>query len=157
MKALIVYDSLYGNTEKIARAIGDGISGEVKVLPVGEANSAELKGIDLLIVGAPTHGGRPKPMTQTFLDKIPTDGLKGKNVAAFDTRFAYKDHGLPLQVLMRAIGFAAPKIANRLKKKGGKLVVKPEGFIVEGKEGPLKHGELERAKTWAKGISESKK
>jgi len=56
MKVLIVYDSVYGNTEKVAKAIGDAITGEVKVLRVGELNSSELKTFDLLIVGSPTQG-----------------------------------------------------------------------------------------------------
>ena len=61
MKVLIVYDSVYGNTEKIAKAIGDAITVKAKVLRVGEVNSSELKTFDLLIVGSPTHGGRPTP------------------------------------------------------------------------------------------------
>ncbi|MCK4843467.1 MAG: flavodoxin domain-containing protein, partial [Dehalococcoidia bacterium] len=72
MKALIVYDSVYGNTEKIARAIAEAItpSGEVKVVGAGEANPSELASIDLLIVGSPTHGGRPTPAVQNLLNKV---------------------------------------------------------------------------------------
>ena len=60
MKALIVYDSVYGNTEKIARAVGEAItpSGEVEVLRAGEANPSELASVDLLIVGSPVHRGQ---------------------------------------------------------------------------------------------------
>ena len=63
MKALIVYDSVYGNTEKVARAIGEAMtpSGEVKVLRAGDTNSSELASVGLLIVGSPVHGGRPTP------------------------------------------------------------------------------------------------
>jgi len=67
MKALVVYDSLHGNTEKIAKAIGDAISGEAEVLRVGAVNSSELKPCDLLIVGSPTHGGRPTSAIQDFI------------------------------------------------------------------------------------------
>jgi len=66
MKSLIVYDSMYGNTEKIAKAIGDGLTGEVKVVRVGEVNPAELKTFDLLILGSPVHGGRPTPAIDVF-------------------------------------------------------------------------------------------
>jgi len=156
MAILVVYDSLYGNTEKIAKAIGDGISGEVKVLPASKVNLSELKGLGLLIAGSPTHGGRPSPAMQEFLNKIPANGLEGIKVVAFDTRFAYKDHGFGLKILMTVLNFAAGKIADALKKKGGSLVAEPEGFFVEGKEGPLKEGELSRATTWAKGILQSK-
>jgi len=61
MKTLIVYDSAYGNTEKVARAIGDAVMGEVEVLRVGEVNSSELKIYDLLIFGSPTQGGQADP------------------------------------------------------------------------------------------------
>ena len=149
MKALIVYDSVYGNTEKIARAIAEAItpSGEVKVLRAGEANPSELESIDLLIVGSPTHGGRPTPAVQNLLNKVPK--LQGIKVAAFDTRIPTK--------LVRVFGYAAGRIANNLKKKGSTLIASPEGFFVTGGQGPLKEGELERAAAWAKGILESKK
>jgi flavodoxin I len=150
MKALIVYDSVYGNTEKIARAIAEAItpSGEVKVLRAGEANPSELASIGLLIVGSPTHGGRPTPPIQDFLNKVPKLS-QGANVAAFDTRSTTK--------LARVFGYAAGRIARNLKRKGGILIASPEGFFVTGTKGPLKEGELERAAGWAKGILESKK
>jgi hypothetical protein len=94
---------------------------------------------------------------QEFLNKIPAGSLKGIRVAAFDTRFAKSEHGVGLRLVMGVVGFATSKIADALKKKGGSLVAEPEGFIVEGKEGPLKVGELPRATTWAKGILESNK
>ena len=151
MKALIVYDSVYGNTEKIARAIGEAItpSGEVKVLRAGEANPSELASTDLLIVGSPTHAGRPTPPIQDLLNKVPKLSLQGINVAAFDTRISTK--------LVGVFGYAAGRIARNLKGKGGTLIASPVGFFVTGGKGPLKEGELERAAGWAKGILESKK
>ena len=144
MKTLVVYDSLYGNTERIAKAIGDALTGEVKVLSVGEVNPSELKSFDLLFVGSPTHGGRASPPMREFLDKVQARGLDGINVAAFDTR-----HTSKLTVIF---GYAAGRIAKSLKKKGGSLVLSPQAFYVEGTEGPLKEGELERAAAWAKEI-----
>jgi flavodoxin I len=151
MKALIVYDSVYGNTEKIARAIAEAIapSGEVKVVQAGEASPSELESIDLLIVGSPTHGGRPTPAIQDLINKMPQPSLQGINVAAFDTRIPTK--------LVRVFGYAAGRIAGNLKKKGGTLIASPEGFFVTASKGPLKEGELERAAGWAKGILESKR
>ena len=149
MKALIVYDSVYGNMEKIAKAIGGAITGDVKVLRVSEVNPSELKTIDLFIVGSPTQGGRPTPAIRDFLNKVPEPSLQGINVAAFDTRISTK--------LVGVFGYAAGRIAGNLKGKGGTLVVSPEGFFVKGTEGPLKEGELERAVGWARGILESKK
>ncbi len=151
MKTLIVYDSVYGNTEKIARAIAAALtpSGEVKVLRPGELNPSELQSVDLLIVGSPTQGGRPTPATQDFLNKVSEPAIKGINVAAFDTRFSTK--------LVGIFGYAAGKIADSLKRKGGTLILSPEPFFVKSRQGPLKDGELERAAGWAKRLLESKK
>ncbi len=140
MNALIVYDSQYGNTEKIARAIGDAIPG-ARVLHASEADTSELESVGLLIVGSPTHGGRPMGAVQTFLSKAPASAIEGINVAAFDTRFSSR--------FAKVFGYAAGRIANALKRKGGGLVVEPEGFFVEATKGPLKEGELERAARWA--------
>ena len=144
MKTLVVYDSLYGNTEKIAKAVGEGITGEVKVVRVGDADPSETKTVDLLIVGSPTHGGRASPATREFLDKVQAAALEGIKVAAFDTRLTNR--------WARIFGFAGGRIAKSLKKKGGTLIGSPEAFYVEGSEGPLKEGELERAAAWAKEI-----
>lgn len=145
MKTLVVYDSVYGNTEKIAKAIGGAIAGETRVVRASEVSSAELKMIDLLIVGSPTNGGRPTPAIQDFLDNVSEPAIKGVNVAAFDTRYSTR--------LVGIFGFAAEKIAGSLKTKGGNLILFPEGFFVKGKKGPVKEGELERAATWAKEIA----
>jgi len=142
MKALIIYDSFYGNTEKIARAIGGAIAAEVKVLRPGEVSTSELQSVDLLIVGSPTQGGRPTKAIQDFLNKLPATAVKGISVASFDTRFSTK--------LVGIFGYAAGKIAETLKRKGGTLVLSPEPFFVKGRQGPLKEGELERAALWAK-------
>ena len=149
MKVLIVYDSVYGNTEKIAKAIGGAITGEVKVLRADEANPSELRTIDLFILGSPTQGGRPTPAIRDLLNKVPEASLQGINVAAFDTRISTK--------LVGVFGYAAGRIAGNLRRKGGTLIASPEGFFVKGSKGPLKEGELERSADWAKGILESKK
>jgi flavodoxin I len=146
MKALIVYDSVYGNTEKIARAIAGApaSSGEVKVLRVGEVNPSEFESVDLLGVGSPNQGGRPTPAIKEFLSKIPANALKNVGVTSFDTRFSTR--------LVAIFDYAAGKIADSLKTKGGTLILSPEPFFVKGRKGPLKEGELERAAGWAKGI-----
>jgi len=144
MKVLIVYDSVHGNTEKIARAIGDAIAGEVEVHHAEEVNVSESDTFDLIIVGSPTHGGRPTPAVRDFLKKIPASTLKGINVAAFDTRLSTK--------WVRIFGYAAGRIGDSLERKGGELAAPPEPFFVEGTEGPLKEGELERAVGWTNEI-----
>ncbi len=162
MKALLIYDSRYGNTEKIAHAIGDGLaeglaaSGSVRVLPIGEAHAGQLADWDLLIAGAPTHGSHPSPAMREFLDGVPDKALTGVKVAAFDTRTdmdtlngAQRWFGKFLDRL----GYAAPKISASLQAKGGQVVRQPEGFIVKGTEGPLEEGELERATGWGRQIA----
>ena len=144
MRALIIYDSVYGNTEKLAKAIGNAISGDVKVLRVGEVNPAELNEVNLLVIGSPTFGGKPSQSMLDFFDKIPESMLKGVNVAVFDTRV--------LSIMAKMFGHAAGKIAYRVKKKGGNIIVSPEGFFLTGVKGQIKEGELERALTWAKDL-----
>jgi len=144
MKALVVYDSVYGNTEKIAKTIGGAIAGEVKVLRPGEVNPSDLGSIDLLVVGSPTQGGKATPAIKEFLSKIAANALKNVSVASFDTRYGTR--------LVRLFGYADGRIADILKEKGGRLAVPPEGFIVKGQKGPLKEGELERAALWGKEI-----
>ncbi len=159
LKALIVYDSKFGNTEKIARAIGEAITplSEVEVVKAGEANPSELSSIDFLIVGSPTHAGGATRAIKEFLRKIPANALENVRVASFDTRFSAKDKGLGTRIVLGIFRYAAGRIANILEYKGGYLATEPEGFIVENSEGPLKKGELERAAIWAKGIIESKR
>jgi len=144
MKALVVFDSQYGNTEKIARAIGDALPG-ARVLHASEAGPQDLETVDLLIVGSPTHGGRPTQAIQDFTKRVPA--LNGAPVAAFDTRLSTS--------LVKIFGYAAGRIGKTLEKKGGTLVKPPEAFFVKGTKGPLREGELERAASWAEEIAEN--
>ena len=145
MKALVVYDSATGNTEKIAQAMAAAIGGDVKALRAGEVNPADLKSLDLLIVGCPTYGGRPTPAMKELLGKISPDDINGVNVATFDTRLTAK--------IARVFGFAAGRIAKALKGKGANIIGTAEGFLVVSGKGPLKEGELERAAAWARGVA----
>ncbi|MBU0975478.1 MAG: flavodoxin family protein [Patescibacteria group bacterium] len=152
MKTLVIYDSLHGNTEKVARAIGEGIAQDVEVISIKDAGTENLSDYELVVFGAPTHGGRPKPEAKAFLDKIPPGALKNVKVAAFDTRAIAEKQKFLLKLLIGMIGYAAPKIAKSLTSKGGSLPVEPEGFFVEDTKGPLKEGELERARKWGEGL-----
>lgn len=144
MKSLIVYDSIYGNTEKIARAIKDAITGNVKLINISEVNYPELKTFDFLIIGSPTQGGRPTPAIQNFLDKFQDNIINNIKVAIFDTRLPNK--------WVSIFGYAAGRIYQHLKKINMNIVLPPEGFFVKGKKGPLVDGEIERAANWVKDI-----
>lgn len=150
MKVLIVYDSVFGNTEQVAQAIGNALGSQedVEILRVSNVKPEQLTGLKLLIVGSPTRGGRPTPAIQGFLNRVSEPAIRGINVATFDTRLSTR--------LVGIFGYAAGRIADSLKRKGGILIASPEGFFVKGGKGPLKEGELERAASWAKVIAKSK-
>jgi flavodoxin len=151
MKTLVVYDSVYGNTEIIAQAIGEAIPGEVEVLRVGQVTARDVETVDLLIIGSPTHGALPTEAVQGLLERIGAPAREGAKAATFDTRLTWF-------FLERWGGFAAPKMADTLKEKGWTLVGEPGGFFVRGlKKGPLKRGEVERAGCWAEEIVKSMK
>jgi flavodoxin I len=170
MKAMVVYESVYGNTEKIAKAIGTslgsaigaavgsvdgpalGSSANVEIARATDVRPGQLAGLGLLIVGSPTQKFRPLAAETGFLKSIPPNGLRGVRVAAFDTRFTQSaiDKVRILAFFVNIFGYAAKPIAAALQKKGGDLALPPEGFYVADTEGPLLEGELERAAAWAK-------
>ena len=153
MKALVIYDTFFGNTEQVARAISDSLGAESAAIRVTEAKHEQLKGLGLLVVGSPTRAFRPSKPINDFLNGIPRDALRGVRVAAFDTRMSEADIGSPLLGFMvKVFGYASKPISDKLVRKGGELAAQPEGFIVEASEGPLRSGELERAAAWAKRI-----
>jgi flavodoxin len=157
MKALVVYDSFFGNTEKIAQAVARGIGApeEVEVTRVGSQAPQQLAGVALLVVGSPTRGFRASPGTAAFLAGLPVGSLKGVRVAAFDTRMTLEVMGPVIRFFffIKVGKFAAPSMAAALQKAGGALALPPEGFIVNASEGPLKEGELERAEAWGKSLN----
>lgn len=155
MKTVVVYDSVFGNTEKVAKEIGSVLAsaGETEVVRVSDARLEQLKGLDLLIVGSPTRAFQATKAMKDFLKSIPAHGLEGVGVAAFDTRADVGEvKSAVLTFLVKIFGYAAEPIAAKLKKKGGEPAATPSGFFVAGTEGPMKEGELERAAVWAKGM-----
>ncbi len=143
MKTLVVYDSQFGNTKRIAQVIADTLRpfGQAQAVRVDLDRSFKFQGVDLLIVGSPTQGFRPTPVMQAFLGNIPRESLSGLAVACFDTRFR---------------GFlwknsAAPRMARQLRTLGVEAIIPPESFFVKAMkaEGPLLAGEVERAASWA--------
>ena len=155
MKATVIYDSVFGNTEKVARAIGEalGSAGDVEIVRVSDVKPEQLKGIELLIIGSPTRMFKATGAINRFLRRIPAGSLRGVKVAGFDTRMSMDDvDSRVLHFIVKKLGYAAEPISKKLEKKGGEVAAAPEGFIVKDTEGPLKDGELERAAAWAKKI-----
>ncbi|MBN2371418.1 MAG: flavodoxin [Vicinamibacteria bacterium] len=161
MKINVVYESLFGNTAAVARAIGEacGTNNQVAVLSVDEALNALPFDADLLIVGAPTHafgmtrvftrmgaseearklGHKPTQGVRTLLKALPS--VTQDDAAAFDTR-----------IDKSWAGSAARGIARAMRRKGYRLAAEPEHFNVAAVQGPLAEGEIEHASEWARRV-----
>jgi flavodoxin len=149
MKALVIYDSVFGNTEKIAAAITKGVGVDCQCLRAGAVSIAQITAVDLVIMGSPTRSFAATPALMSLMEAIPEGTLAGKKVAAFDTRIQMSGiKGLLFTKIIDKGGYAAPIIAGHLQSKGGTLTGSVEGFFVKGEEGPLAAGELERAEEW---------
>ncbi|HET9600650.1 MAG TPA: flavodoxin domain-containing protein [Acidimicrobiales bacterium] len=170
MRAVVVYESMYGNTHAVATHIAEGLRSrfEVDVVPVAEATAEQLAGCDVIVCGGPTHvhgmssersraaavAAVEKPSSPLSLDPAAAGpGLRdwfrglpsgdGTAAAAFDTRI---DGPAPLT------GRAARGIARRLRDHGFRLVVGPESFLVD-KQSRLLAGENERATAWGASLA----
>jgi hypothetical protein len=161
MKALIVYESMFGNTKAVAAAIAAGLDATFEVRLIEVTEMPPVLDADLLVVGAPTHAfGLSRPATRQdasgkgpvsaeaaavglreYLDGSPT--LSGVRVAAFDTKI-----NKPYLT-----GSAARKALRQLHRLGGRVMLPAESFRVDGTTGPLVDGELARARRWAQSLA----
>jgi hypothetical protein len=159
MDTWVVYDSLYGNTERVAKAVAAGLGDAVGLLRVDEATPEVLTGVRTLVLGCPTHRFSPTPAMAALLTRLRSAGLAEVRVAAFDTRFGLADMPSPvLTFFVRLAGaraYAATHVLRALKRAGGHVLRPPEGFLVKGTEGPLLTGELERATAWGRNLAEA--
>jgi hypothetical protein len=162
MKAIVVYESHWGNTAAVARAIAEGIGPEARALSTAEATGAAIAGADLIVAGAPLLGfslptesmlkgmasnaardpappDLSHPSMRAWLDAL----LKGSGrAAAFETRIWWSP------------GSASKAILGKLEAAGYRPAAKAERFVVKGKYGPLRDGELERAKAWGASLAQ---
>lgn len=148
MKVSIVYFSKFGNTRLIAEAIGEEFEsiGMVQLIHSDDLQPEALKGANLVVMGTPTHKMNLPEAVRPVFDRLPRRSLKKARVAAFDT--SYK-----MSTILSKFT-AAKRLDRKLRKLGGKNILPPETFHVEGREGPLFPGEMERAREWAHRISE---
>ena len=153
MRSLVVYDSQYGNTKKIAQTIAETLApfGTAYAMHVDEAQLGDLRGINLLVVGSPTQQLSATAPVKRWLSSLPGGCLKGVKAAAFDTRFTQEkiNQIKVLPFFVKIFGYGAKPIARRLVQKGAELITDPEGFYVADTEGPLLEDELARAVSWA--------
>ena len=163
MKAVVVYESLWGNTAAVARAIAEGIGPDTPALSTAEATDAALAGADLIVAGAPLMQFRlPSEGTRKDLGRYVAKGpappdlshscmrtwLAGLALgsgagAAFETRLWWSP------------GSAARTIQRGLEGAGYRCSAKRQRFVVEGTYGPLREGELERARSWGAELARS--
>lgn len=137
MTKYVIYDSVFNNTEKVAQEIADKL--EARLINVNNFTTKKFEAGDLIVIGSPTHAGRPTDEIQKFLGKI--NNPKDLKIAAFDTRSNLK--------WARIFGFASDRIFRHFEKLGAKIVSEPQGFFVNSKEGPLLKTEINRAGKWA--------
>lgn len=162
MKAIVVYESLWGNTAAIARAIAEGIGPEARALHTDEAVGAEIASADLIVAGAPVIAFRlptdsirasvatdpdapspadlAHPSMRTWLGSLPAGSGRA---AVFETRISWSPGG------------STGAIAKSLQRAGYRLVGRPVRFVVKGKYGPLRDGELDRARRWGEELAQS--
>lgn len=147
MRVHIVYDSSFGNTEIVARRIGQvlGRDHDVILRRVGQVQPGEVAVGDVLIVGSPTQAGRATPDMAAFVANLPDAMLEGLRFAAFDTRLRTR--------WVRVFGYAADRMAHSLRVRDGVPLAPAEGFFVAGKKGPLEPDELDRAGDWAAALA----
>ena len=161
MKAVVVYESLWGNTAEVAQAIADGLGPDAAALTTDAANAEAIAGAELIVAGAPVHAfslprdamreGLAKseteapappdlshPTLRSWLEALPSG--QGRS-AAFETRIWWSPRG------------ATGDIEKRLERAGYSRAAKAQKFIVEGTYGPLREGELERARTWGEQLA----
>jgi len=152
MNVLVVYDSVFGNTEKIAQQVGGAFGENAQVVNVQQASSADLSTVDFLLVGSPTRAFKPTEGIVSYLKELPADQVKGKKAAAYDTRIPLESiTNKFLRGMVKMGGYADKTISKLLEKKGANVVASV-GFVVLESEGPLAEGELERAAEWAQSL-----
>jgi hypothetical protein len=165
IRALVAYESMFGNTERVAKAVAAGLgleNVETVVFDVSGPSPVDVRDIDLLVVGAPTHafslsrtttraeavsqGGRESAEAtgmREWIEALPHDWT-APLAAAFDTRVT-KVRYLPASASRRA--------AHLLSKHGCRMVTAPAGFLVEAVLGPLESREVEHAIAWARQVA----
>jgi len=143
MKTIVIYDSYFGNTEKLAEDMALVLReyGDVKLLHADNVDPTILEEADLLLVGGPTQAHGLSPALKHLFENTPRIQDKVVWALAFDTRYD-KPRWLT--------GSAAVSITHMLEKIGCRMLAEPESFFIEHQDGPLAEGELARAIAWSR-------
>lgn len=165
MKAIVVYQTRWGNTAAIARAIADGLGPEAQVLSTAEATESAFHGAELVVAGSPVFGFRlssdeagrsipspdrgvpaadlSQPSLMSWLTTLPNGLLPGGHgdFAAFETGLRWSPGGV------------TGAISKELERAGYQSLGKGRKFIVKGRSGPLRDGELVLARRWGEELA----
>ena len=161
MKAVVVYESLWGNTAEVARAIAEGIGSDTQAVTTDAASGELMADVDLIVAGAPvlafslpTDAMRNSVATSEANAPVPPDlahpSLRSwldslaagtGRCAAFETRIWWSPRG------------ATGDIEKRLERAGYRIVARAQKFVVKDKYGPLREGEVERARQWGRELA----
>jgi flavodoxin I len=148
MKGVVVYDTSYGNTQKIAETIAETLkeSGmEADTFYVKDLKKLSAKEYDFLVLGSPTKFGTMSLAVKGFLGKVKSKEWTNKPFAAFDTENP--------ENIEKKQGSAAEKIADRLKEKQMEQLLPVLKALVLGWKGPLQEGEIERTREYARELA----
>jgi hypothetical protein len=164
MTTLLVFESMFGNTQQIADAVAEGLAEHLPVeqVEVGAAPTVIGHDVELLVIGGPTHAfglsrsGTRQSAAQQAEDGLVSTGIglrewlgtlpEGSSdvaVATFDTRISKP----------RLPGSAAAAAEKRLRRLGFRVLARSQSFFVEGTTGPLVRGERERARRWGEELA----
>jgi hypothetical protein len=163
MKAVVVYESHWGNTAAIARVIAEGIGSDAQALSTAEATSAALEGVGLIVAGAPVLGfSLPTDQMIAGLASNPSRGPKPPDLSHPSMRkwldALHEGQGRATAFETRlwwSLGGATAAIMRALERAGYRPIAKPRRFIVKGAYGPLRDGELERARQWGAELAQA--
>ena len=174
MKAIVVYESYWGNTASVARAIAEGLGEGARSMTTDEATEEALAGVGLIVAGspiiafqlpsektrrdmaakpdkkAPSPPDLSHPSIRSWLVTLSQAGASGQGAAA--VRAAAFETGFKLSP-----GGSAGKILRMLGEKGYMPVAKKQRFLVKASYGPMKDGELDRAKAWGDELAKAVK
>ena len=170
MSVLVIYESMFGNTEAIAEAIAEGVrresehhppGTEVTVVPVAQAPSRLPDDVTMLLIGGPTHAfSMSRESTRADAVRQGATGTARIGIRewidASEPRADLPVHTFDTRVHVRMMpGSAAKQAAIALRRKGFELAKRGESFWVGGKDGPLSHDEVVRARAWGAFVAEA--
>jgi len=153
MKGIVVYDTSYGNTKKIAETITETLreSGiEVDLFYVKDVKKLSGKNYDFFVLGSPTKFGTMSFTIKFFLGKVKSEEWMSKPFAAFDTE---NPENVEQSRIQNKEWSAGEKIAEKLREKKMNQLLPVLKALVIGQKGPLVEGEIERTKTYARELA----